>query len=180
MTSEPQVQDDTSADEAAKAKAASRLRFRLLGIVIVSAILLDAGALILFPPFPPGGSAGDVCTYPVCFINGNLEFPPPAVGWKLDPNTSLPAGSLSVGFDVSITNTLVTMWVVEFLILLVAVLATRRMKDIPHRVQNVVEWAYEMLRDFAISNGGAVTAPLVRPGRPASVCYTPAAVPTRP
>ena len=157
MTSEPQVQVDPSAEESAakaKAKAASRLRFRLLGIAIVTAVLLDIGAFIFFPPFPPGGTAGDACAYPVCFINGNLEFPPPAVVWDLDPSSTMPSGSLSVGFDVSITNTLVTMWVVEILILLVAIGATRRMTDIPHRVQNVVEWAFEMLRDFAISNGG--------------------------
>jgi F-type H+-transporting ATPase subunit a len=156
VTSETQVQVDASAEEAAaKAKAASRFRFRLLGIVIVSAVLLNIGAFILFPPFPPGGAPGDACAYPVCFINGNLEFPPPIVVWDADPNSTMPSGSLSVGFDVSITNTLITMWIVEILILLVAVLATRRMRDIPHGVQNVVEWAYEGMRDFAISNGGA-------------------------
>ncbi len=155
MTSEPQVVDETAIDDAAaQAKASSRRKFRLLGIVIVSAVLLNIGALIFFPPFDPGAPNGP-CTYPVCFINGNLEFPPPTVVWKADPSTSLPSGSLSIGFDVSITNTLVVMWIVEILILLVAVLATRRMKDIPHGVQNIVEWAYEMLRDFAISNGGA-------------------------
>jgi F-type H+-transporting ATPase subunit a len=155
VTSEPQVQDDTSIDEAAaKEKAAGRRKFRLLGIVIVSAVLLNIGAFILFPPFDPSAPSGP-CAYPVCFINGNLEFPPPTVVWKADPSTSLPSGSLSVGFDVSITNTLVTMWIVEALILLVAILATRRMKDIPHGIQNLVEWAFEMLRDFAISNGGA-------------------------
>ena len=154
MTSDPRVGEDASADEGAKAKA-SRRRTRLLLVVIVSAILLDVGALIFAPPFPPGGSPGDACTYPVCFINGNLEFPPPAVIWDADPANPMPSGSLSVGFHVSITNTLLTMWIVEILILLVAILATRRMRDIPHGVQNVVEWAYEGMRDFAISNGGA-------------------------
>lgn len=159
MTSEPQVRDDTSIEEAAaKAKASRRLQLRLLGIVLVSAVLLNVGALILFPPFPPGGAPGDQCAYPVCFINGNLEFPPPHVVIDFDPGNPMPSGSLAVGFHPSLTNTLITMWIVELLILLVAILATRRMREIPHGVQNVVEWAFEGLRDFAISNGGAAAA----------------------
>ena len=153
MTSDPQVRDDQAADAAAKAKS-SRRRLQLLIIVIVSAVLLDVGAYLLMPPFPPG-EPGASCSYPVCFINGNLEFPPPFIVWDADPNSSLPEGSLSVGFDVSITNTLLTMWIVEIVLLVLAIGATRRMRDIPSGFHNFVEWAFENLQNFAISNGGA-------------------------
>ena len=149
MTSDPQVRDDETAT-AAKAKP-SRTKWLLI-LVIVSAIVLDIGAYLVVPPFPPG-EPGGACSYPVCFINGNLEFPPPAVIWDLDPSTSL-TGSLAVGFDISITNTLLTMWIVEVLILVLAVIATLRKRDVPAGLQNFVEWTYESLQNFAISNGG--------------------------
>jgi len=151
VTSEPQVRDEVAAEAAAKAKSSRRTR-NLLVVVIVSAILLNVGAILLIPPFPPG-EPGAACAYPVCFINGNLEFPPPHVIWDLDPSTTL-EGSLAVGFDVSITNTLLTMWIVEIVLLVLAIAATRRRRDIPAGLQNFVEWTYEGLRNFAISNGG--------------------------
>jgi F0F1-type ATP synthase membrane subunit a len=40
------------------------------------------------------------------------------------------------------------------LILLLALVATRGMKAVPRRLQNVVEWAYEFGRDFAVGMGG--------------------------
>ena len=150
MTTDPQVRDEGTA-EAAKAKSSSRTKWLLI-LVIVSAVLLDIGAFLFFPPFPPG-EPGAACSYPVCFINGNLEFPPPHVLWDLDPTTSL-TGSLAVGFDVSITNTLFTMFIVELFILVLAVLATLRKRDVPAGLQNFVEWTYESLQNFAISNGG--------------------------
>jgi F-type H+-transporting ATPase subunit a len=152
VTSDPQVRDDAPADDAAKANASHRTR-NLLLLVIVSAVLLNIGALIFMPPFPPG-EPGAACSYPVCFINGNLEFPPPTVIWDLDPSTSLPAGSLSVGFDISITNTLFTMWIVEIVLLVLAIAATRRMRDVPSGLHNFVEWTFENLQNWAISTGG--------------------------
>ncbi len=74
--------------------------------------------------------------------------------WDADPGNPMPSGSLSVGFHVSITNTLLTMWIVELVLLVLAIGATRRMRDLPTRLQNLVEWAFESLQNFAISNGG--------------------------
>jgi F-type H+-transporting ATPase subunit a len=152
VTSDPQVRDDGAEGAAEKAKA-SRRRNQLLLVVIVSAILLDVAAIFIFPPFPPG-EPGAACEYPVCFINGTLEFPPPAVIWDADPSTSLPSGSLSIGFDVSITNTLLTMWIVEVVLLVLAIGATRRMRDVPSGFHNFVEWAFENLQNWAVSTGG--------------------------
>ena len=52
--------------------------FLLIGAVIVFNIV----ALILVPPFPKRRrSPGDACAFPVCFIEGTLEFPAPHVVW---------------------------------------------------------------------------------------------------
>jgi F-type H+-transporting ATPase subunit a len=59
-----------------------------------------------------------------------------------------------VYFHPSISSTILTMWIVMALILLLAFVATRRMKTVPGRLQNVVEWAYEFGSDFAVGIGG--------------------------
>jgi len=50
-------------------------------------------------------------------------------------------------FHPSISSTILTMWIVMALILLLAFAATRGMKTVPRRLQNMVEWAYEFGRD---------------------------------
>ena len=47
--------------------------FLLIGLVIVGNI----AAFIVVPPFPREGAPGDACAFPVCFIDGTLEFPAP-------------------------------------------------------------------------------------------------------
>lgn len=127
---------------------------RRLLLLVGAVILLDILAFVFLPPFPKDGAPGDACAFPVCFIDGNLEFPPPYVVWDLDPANPLPSGALVIGFHPSITSTILTMWIVEALVLLVALLAARRLREIPGRLQNAFEWAYESLQNWAISNGG--------------------------
>jgi F-type H+-transporting ATPase subunit a len=124
-------------------------RRRNIILLIVGVIVLDVLTYLVIPPFPVGqpgrpiNGLGDL-------IGANLEFPPPHVLW--------PAGHESpnsIAFvDVSITNTLFTMWVVMAAIVLVAFFATRRMKDVPGRAQNAIEFAWESLENWAISLGG--------------------------
>jgi len=59
-----------------------------------------------------------------------------------------------VYFHPSISSTILTMWIVMAFILLLAFAATRRMKMVPGRLQNAVEWAYEFGSDFAVGIGG--------------------------
>ena len=101
---------------------------------------------------------GDACAFPVCFINGNLEFPPPHVIWDLDPENPMPTGSLVITFHPSITSTILTMWIIEVVLLLVGIAATRRPRRVPGRLQNFVEWAYESLDGFARNTGGPAAA----------------------
>src|SRR5512135_938582 len=67
----------------------------LLALVVV----IDVAALFIAPPFDPKNEA---CSFPVCFINGNLELPVPHVVWSASgtPSTSM------ITFDVSITSTI--------------------------------------------------------------------------
>ena len=155
MANDREMQNDAAV--ATDARPARR-RIHPLVWLVLAVVVIDVLAFFVAPPFPKGGQPGDACTYPVCFINGTLEFPPPHVVWELDPANPLPTGQLVIGFNVSITNTILTMWIVMVLVLLVAILATRGMRDIPGRLQNLVEFTYETLHDFAIGLGGAAAA----------------------
>ena len=101
---------DTVASTATGARPAWRRVHPLVWLVLL-VVALDVVAFIVAPPFPKGGTAGDACAYPVCYINGTLEFPPPHVVWQIQPEP-LPTGQLVIGFNVSITNTILTMWIV--------------------------------------------------------------------
>ena len=59
-----------------------------------------------------------------------------------------------VGASVSITNSLLTMWLVMGVLLLVFIVAGRMLKDVPGRLQNAVEFAWESLENWAVSLGG--------------------------
>ncbi|MGZ6274390.1 MAG: F0F1 ATP synthase subunit A [Candidatus Limnocylindrales bacterium] len=121
--------------------------------LFVGVVALDILAAIVAPPFPKGGQPGQACDYPACFINSVIEFPPPAVVLDLSPATA-PAVAPLVYFHPSISSTILTMWIVMAFILLLAFLITRRMRMMPGRVQNAVEWAYEFGSDFAVGIGG--------------------------
>ena len=126
---------------------------RVLLLLILAVVVLDIVAVMLVPPFPKGGQPGDACDYPSCFINSVIEFPPPAVVIDLQPDTA-PNPLPMVYFHPSISSTILTMWIVMALLLFIGFISTRRMKLVPGRVQNVVEWAYEFGSDFAIGIGG--------------------------
>ena len=84
--------------------------------------------------------------------------------FDLSPATA-PSPLPMIYFHPSISSTILTMWIVMAFILLLAFVATRRMKLVPGRLQNVVEWAYEFGRDFAVGHrrrGGAALLPDLR------------------
>ena len=130
--------------------------FLLIGGVIVFNIV----ALIFFPPFPKGGSPGDACEFPACYINGTLEFPAPHVVWAPAGSTPPPADQLIV-FYPSISSTILTMWIIMAVLLLAAILMTRGRKLIPGRAQNLFEWFYEFLTDFGLGIAGPTAKPYI-------------------
>ncbi len=101
---------------------------RRLGLLALAVIVIDILAVVFLPPFPLGGSQGQACAYPTCFINGTLELPPPHTVIDLDPAHPLATGSVVIGFHPSITSTILTMWIVMAVLLLLTFLATRGMQ----------------------------------------------------
>jgi F-type H+-transporting ATPase subunit a len=130
--------------------------FALIGLVIV----VDIAAFVLFPPFPKDGAPGDPCSFPACFIESTLEFPAAHTLIDLAPDSAPAAGEL-ITFHPSISNTLLTMWIVMAIVLAGAILMTRGGKLIPGRAQNIFEAVYEFLSDFGIGLAGPTARPYI-------------------
>ncbi len=130
--------------------------------VILSALALviaiDVFAALVFPPFPPG-EPGQPCPFPICFIHGTLEFPPPQVIYPPDA-APFPPG-LTITSEPSITSTIFTLWIVSIALLITIFLVSRGGPGVPGRLQNFGEWAYEMMEGFATSIGGIASRPYV-------------------
>jgi F-type H+-transporting ATPase subunit a len=134
---------------------------RSLGILIVAVILFDVAAFIVAPPFPHG-QPGAECGFPECFITSSLEFPEPHVVLGEQHLAPSAASAVALGFEPTITNSILTLWIVGGLLLLLALAARARgFRDVPGGLQNLLEWAYESLENFAISIGGLAARPHV-------------------
>ena len=161
MSSEQVVTDGTiEGPDVAEAPEASPQPKRGRGLsnrwflLIGGVILVNLAALIVVPPFPKDGVPGEACEYPACFINGTLEFP--AAHTVIGPEA--PADAL-VTFTPSISNTIITQWIVMVLILVGAIVMTRGLRQKPHRLQNMFETFYETLGDFGLGIAGAAGRP---------------------
>jgi F-type H+-transporting ATPase subunit a len=109
-------------------------------------------AAIVVPPFPkgqPGKPVGGIAD----LIEANLELPAPHVVWDLAPNEPVPAGAILFNHP-SISAPIFTTWLVILVVLAVVFLWTRRMAWVPGRTQNILEFAYESLENWATSLGG--------------------------
>ncbi|MFN8622033.1 MAG: F0F1 ATP synthase subunit A [Chloroflexota bacterium] len=138
-------------------KGSSTLRKLLL--LLVAVIVIDILAIIFVPPFDKENPSGE-CAYPICFINGNLELPAPHVVWAPGGVDSVPHDQMLM-FNVSLTNTLVTMILITIVLLVAMIIASRKREAIPGRVQNFIEWSYESLHGFASSMGGPAAKPYI-------------------
>ena len=126
-------------------------------LLIAVIVVIDVIAFFVVPPFDPIEGADAECVYPICFINGNLELPAPHAIFPVGHHT--PPGL--VVWDVSISNTLLTLWIVAVAVLVLFWFMTRRPKAVPGGRQNVAEWAFESLESFAMSLGGPGAKPYV-------------------
>jgi F-type H+-transporting ATPase subunit a len=130
--------------------------FLLIGIVII----LDIAAFIVFPQTPKDATAGTDCAFPACFIQNALEFPAPATVIDFDPANAPPADALVV-FHPSISNTIITMWIVMAVLLTTVILMVRGSTMRPGRAQNIIETVYESLRDFGVGIAGSAALPYI-------------------
>ncbi len=168
MSSEQAVTEGTSGSQ-----EPPRPRRRVLNrwlVVVVAVIVANVIAVNLVPPFPREGQPGDPCAFPVCYIDGTLEFPAPHAIFELTDDPA-PAATELIVFHPSISSTLFTMWIVMAIVLIGTILMVHGGKIggrmIPGRAQNVFEWFYEFLSDF----GTGIAGPAARPYIPIFVAF---------
>jgi len=162
--SSEQVATDVVAGTSGEAPAPEPSSRRRIGprwlLLIAAVIVVDVFAFILFPQTPKGGAAGDACAFPACFIQNSLEFPAPHNVIDLAPGGEAPP-AVGVYVHPSISNTILTMWLVMAIVIVGAVLMTRGSRLIPGRGQNVFEAVYEFLSDFGVGIAGPTAKPYI-------------------
>ncbi len=154
MSDDQSGTDVTTGGGQARAGPAKRRR-SLWWFIIPALIVLDIVAYLTVPPFEPADPTA-ACQFPVCFINGNFEFPAPATVLGTAPEN----GQI-LTFAVGISSTLLTMWIVGGLLVVAGWLLGRLRSEVPGRVQNVSEWAFESIQNFGLSLGGETAAPYI-------------------
>lgn len=129
----------------------------LIGLLLLFVIVADVLAFLWAPPFSPSGHD---CSYPVCFIDGNLEMPAPHVVWRAaGPADTAPTDLIT--FDVSITSTMITMWIVSVLVAVLLYAMSRGRAMVPGRAQNAIEYVWEQIEGFGMSIGGPEARPYI-------------------
>jgi F-type H+-transporting ATPase subunit a len=129
-----------------------------IGLLLIFVIVVDVFAFLLFPPFDKEQPDSLTCEFPVCYINGNLEFPAPHVVWSLD---GAPQSTDLITFQVSLTSTLVTMFLITAIVIVLLWALSRGRQSMPGRAQNAIEYVYETLESFGTSLGGARSKPYI-------------------
>ena len=128
---------------------------RPLFIVIGLAFAALVAAFILSPPLginEQGVADPDVpFQYPDHAIRANFELPAPHLVWRAGGGHG--PGGLVV-FDVSIPSSIFTGWIVIAVIIVLAAILARNIELAPTKRQNLFEYAYEGLANFATSLGG--------------------------
>jgi F-type H+-transporting ATPase subunit a len=157
-TDQPKI-DKTDSDGVATARPNGGRRFGIRSVVLAAlaiVIVLDAIAFTAFFPSDPENPS-QPCAFPVCFINGTLEFPAPHVLIGPEP----PSGGLVITAEPSITSTIFTLWLVSGILIVAIVLMSRGGAGVPGRLQNIAEWAYESLSNFGTSIAGPAARPYI-------------------
>ncbi len=129
-----------------------------IGLLLIFVIVIDVFAFLLFPPFDREVPDSLTCEFPVCYINGNLEFPAPHIVWSLD---GAPQSADLITFQPSITSTLLTMVIITIIVIVLLWALSRPRKLVPGRGQNAIEHVYELLENFAMSLGGPAAKPYI-------------------
>ncbi|CAN5792342.1 hypothetical protein BH20CHL5_BH20CHL5_03740 [soil metagenome] len=124
----------------------------LLGIAVI--VALQIAGLFLFPPFTqddPDGSEGPY-EFPRDAITANFELPAPHVLVDLDP-TEAPSDAI-LTFDLTIPSSIFTGWIVMAVIVALVLFLSLGIRQVPGKRQNLLEYVYEGLANFATSLGG--------------------------
>lgn len=138
------------------APAARRGLLRRALLVLLAIVVIDVVAFVVVPPFPKDQPGEPVAGIPD-LIEANIHVPAPHVIWEPASEGGESGEHHApplISADVSITDSLFTMWIVMAVLLIVFFLAGRTLRTIPGRVQNVVEFAWEALENWAVALGG--------------------------
>ncbi len=129
-----------------------------IGLLILFVLVVDVLAFLVAPPFDKESQGAVECQFPVCYINGNLEFPAPHVVWSLD---GAPQSADLITFQVSLSSTLITMFIVTLLVIVVLWATSRGRQMLPGRWQNAIEYVWEQIEGFGMSLGGPAARPYI-------------------
>jgi F-type H+-transporting ATPase subunit a len=146
----PELGSDAVAAAGEIAQPAASVRRPILLAIAGIVVLLVVGWFVA-PPFPPG-HPGEPFSFPIDAINANFELPAPHP--VIDLDSSAPPSHDIVTFDLTVSSTLLTSWLIMAIILVLAVLLSRGVQVMPSRAQNALEYVYEGLANFATSLGG--------------------------
>lgn len=150
----PEMASDAvvAAGEVASPPRRSIRRYLFLGIAVI--VALQLAGLFLFPPFAPDdpdGSAG-AYEFPLDAITANFELPAPHVVVDLDP--AHPPLTEVLIFDLTIPSSILTGWIVMAVLVVLVLLLSLGIRQVPGKRQNALEYVYEGLAGFATSLGG--------------------------
>ena len=131
--------------------------FVIIGLVLIA----NMAAFLLFPPVDKEHPESGECAYPICYIEGTLELVAPEPVWppsaveQAEHDHEAGIKPPLITWDISITNTILTMWIISVLLIIGLLLMTRKHDMIPGRAQNAIEALYDGLQGFALSLGGS-------------------------
>jgi F-type H+-transporting ATPase subunit a len=150
--------DDAPRDQAEAASGPQKQRSAssIFKILIPVVVVLDVLAFVFVPPFVKGDPSKPVGGIKD-LIDANIEFPPPEVVFPAGHHSP----SSMIFFEPTISNTILTSWLIIALVLAIVFVATRGLSLVPRPIHNVVEFVYEALENFALSLGGETARPYV-------------------
>jgi F-type H+-transporting ATPase subunit a len=125
-----------------------RRGFRPIILAMVAVLAIDIALILVVGP--PAAEEGGDFAFPADAIAKNLEPVAPHVVW---PAGHHPPEGLVV-WDVSISSTILTSWIIIAVLLTLAILMTRRLSMRPGPGQNAIEALFGGLYSFAEGIGG--------------------------
>jgi len=150
----PELGDDV-VKAAGEVAAPPRNTRRWIIVAILAILALQVAAAFVVPPLPVPDAAGHVnetFQFPTDAIRANFELPAPHAIYDFSPE-SAPSHDL-ITFDMTVSSSLFTGWLVMGIIIVLAFLLSRGISISPKGRQNALEYVYEGLANFATSLGG--------------------------
>jgi F-type H+-transporting ATPase subunit a len=124
-------------------------RLKIKSALVFFAVLVGLSAYLVFavapqsegtPPTPESAVAGQT--------NAGQEGSPPVASEEEKHGLSQKPDEIARPFGFPITNSMMVSWVVAVGLIILARIATRDMKHVPHGAQNFLEWLVEGLYKF--------------------------------